>query len=274
MSAIELVSTQATAPGTGAVFAAVAGNTLTVRDTRKEVYLISLWQQRQAAGFTRVTSPLLHDAVVGFGGGGGIGSQELFRGWTQPLRAQDTIIVTGSGSAVAGQIETSCYLVWYEDLPGSSQHLITWDELQRRGEAMYSPSNTLALGTAGGYSGSELVTAEEDQLKANREYAWVGTAVQVGAAAIRLTGTDFGNLGLGHSTYGLSASAGDGRHNTGYWAELARELDAPLIPVMNSSNKSNTFLDGITDQTGTDAVVKLQLVLLAPSSAGGRRVKK
>lgn len=270
MSAIELITVQATAPGAGAAMTALTGNSLTIRDSRKDVYLIKVWQQRQAAGFTRILSPLIHDAVVGMGGVGPIGESELYEGWDQPLRAQDNLTVTGSGSAGVGDIEHSSMLVYYEELPGSHQHLIDYAELMRRGEAVYSFSNTLALTATGQYTGSELITAEEDQLKANREYAWIGSTVQVGAAAVRLTGTDFGNLGVGMPATALDNAPGNGLEGSRFWSNLSRRLDHPLIPVVNSSNKSNTFIDGVTDENGVDAIVKTHFVLLSPGSA--RRV--
>lgn len=274
MAALELLTFQATAMSTGAAMAAVTGNSATIRDTNKEVYLLKAWQTRQAAGFTRITSPLLHDAVVGMGGTGTIGTEILFEGWYQQLRAQDTLTVAGSGSGTAGDIESSSILVWYEDLPGTSQRLISYEELMRRGEGVYTFANTIALGTAGGYSGSELVTVEEDQLKANRDYAWLGTTVAVGCHAVRLTGSDFGNLGVGLPAGGSSSAANPRSDGAMFWASLARDLAWPLIPVVNASNKSNTFIDGVTDENGTDCVVKSHFVLLAPSSPRPPRSRK
>lgn len=260
MSALELITVQATAPGTGAAFSAAAGNSLTIRDSRAPIWMVKAWQTRQSPGFTRYTSPLLHDAVVGIGGQGILGTVETFEGW-QRLFPQDTLTATGSGSAVGGDIEFGCFLVFYEDLPGSSQRLITFDEVWKRGEEVYSFPNTLANGTAGGYSGSELVTAEADQFKANRDYAWIGTSVGVAGAAVRLTGTDFGNLGVGQPAGTLS------RPGT-FFQDMARRLAAALVPVINSSNKSNTFIDGVQDENGADIAVVSSFVLLAPT---GRR---
>lgn len=273
MAALELLTFQATAPSTGAAMTAVTGNSATIRDTNKEVYLLGVWQTRQTAGFTRITSPLLHDAVVGMGGTGSAGTTILFEGWYQQLRAQDTLTVTGSGSATAGDIESSSILVWYEDLPGTSQRLISYEELMRRGEGVYTFANTLATGTTGGYSGSELITAEQDQLKANRDYAWIGTTAQAGAHAIRLTGSDFGNLGVGLPAGGATAAANRMSSCSVFWADLARRLEWPLIPVINASNKSNTFIDACTDENGSDPILETHFVLLAPSSPRAPRTR-
>lgn len=260
--ALELISFQATAPGAGgATFAAVAGNSLTLRDSRAPIWLVAFWQRRQAAGgFTRLTSPLLHDAVVGIQCTGPVGVSLHVRNSLQRLFTQDAITAFGSGSAVVGDIEQSCFLAAYEDLPGVNANLIDEAELMRRGEEIYSWQNTIALGTAGGYSGGEAVNAEQDQFKANMEYAIIGYQVSVAAAAVRWVGSDFGNLGVG----GPSGIGSEGLLNHDWFLKLSRMAGMPLIPVFNSSNKALTIVDGLQDENGVDSVVTTTAVRLAP----------
>lgn len=258
--ALELISVQATAPGAGAPFAAVTGNSLTLRDSRAPIWLVAFWQKRQTAGFTRLTSPLLHDAVVGIQCTGPIGIAMNTRDSFQRLFTQDTITAFGSGSATAGDIEQASFLAAYEDLPGVNANLIDEAELMRRGEELYSWANTLALGTAGGYSGSEAVNAEQDQFKANQEYAIIGYQIGVAAAAVRWVSSDFGNLGVG----GPASASNEALVNHNWFIDLSRAAGMPLIPVFNSSNKALTFVDGMTDENGVDAVMTTTAVRLAP----------
>lgn len=258
--AVELISFQATAPGAGAPFAAVAGNSLTLRDSRAPIWLAALWGTRQAAGFVRLTSPLLHDAVVGIQAAEPTGTALLHRSSLQRLFTQDTITAFGSGSAVAGDIENNSMLVYYEDLPGVNANLIDWAEALRRGEELYSWTNTIALGTAGGYSGSEAINAEQDQFKANMEYAILGFNVSVPASTVRWVGSDFGNLGVG----GPASTGSERTHNQNWFRDLSNDTDLPCIPVFNSSNKSLTLVDGMTDENGVDATLTTMALRLAP----------
>ncbi len=262
--ALELISFQATAPGAGAPFTAVAGNSLTLRDSRAPIWLVAFWQRRQVAGFSRLTSPLLHDAIVGIQCTGPAGVALHLRNSIQRLFTQDQITAFGSGSATAGDIEQSSILVAYEDLPGVNANLIDESELMRRGEEIYSWQNTLALGTTGGYSGAEAINVEQDQFKANMEYAILGYQASVQAAAVRWVGSDFGNLGVGGPA-GIGGGIGDmGVLNHDWFISLSRNTGMPLIPVFNSSNKALTLVDGLTDENGVDAVITTTAVRLAP----------
>lgn len=268
MKALELITTQATAPSAGAAFTAVAGNSLTIRDTSRPVWLVAQWDSRQVAGFSRVTSPLLHDAVVGI-------QQQLPIGQTvglvtpvQRLYPQDTLVVFGSGSAVAGDIEQHCMLFAYEDLPGIDAYLINRSELMNRAEDIYSFTNTIAT-SASGYSGSEQINAEQDQLKANTDYAIVGYTSTTAVGAIRWVSSDWGNLGLGGPGPVLGTS---GAIETREWFLLLSDrAQMPLIPVFNSSNKSLTFIDATTDENLADPTVTTLCVRLAPKGRGKRQ---
>lgn len=260
--ALELITAQATAPGTGAAMAAVAGNSLTIRDSRKPIRMIGLWHRRQAAGLTRITSPLMHDAVVGMGMTSPAGVSCLWglQAMPQDVVAQDTLVMTATGSAAAGDIEQSSYLLYYDDLPGASANLITSTDFRRRASGqVYSPSNTLALGTAGGYSGEELINAEQDQLYANREYALVGYTISGGdCVSVRWRSTDTSNLGVG----GPGASGLGGLTTADWFIRCAEWTGLPVIPVFNAANKSQWFVDGATDENGVDVTVSPILMLL------------
>lgn len=251
--ALELRTVQATAPGVGASFLAVSGDSLTVRDSIKPVWLGPIWQSRQAAGFVRITSPLLHDAVIGIQLQAPIGQSVSFYQDLQELRPQDTLLVFGSGSAVAGDLEQMSMLWLYEDLPGVDAYLIDRAELDRRCIDVYSFPNTLASGVAGGYSGSELVNSEVDQLKANEDYAIIGYDSTVACASIGYVSSDWGNIRVGGPgpVGGTSAAI----QTRTWFRDLSDFWRMPLIPVFNASNKSLTFIDCVQDENGGDPVV-------------------
>jgi hypothetical protein len=256
--AFELVTCLATAPSAGTAGVALTNNSLVIRDTRKKVRAVAAWRTGQAAGFARVTSPLMHDAVVGTHWLAPTGSSLLVAGMEMDLQAQDTLNVQMGGSAVAGDIEHFSLLVFYDDLPGADGNFITAATLRKRMVDYYASTNTIATSTTGQYGGFEKINQEQDQLRANTEYAVLGATVQVGVHAVRWVGPDWANIG-----FGFPAGA-PGQWESGLWfLRLAEATGLPVIPVFNSSNKSLINLDAATDENGVDASISTMMARLA-----------
>jgi len=267
MSAMELITVQATNPSTGAAGAAVTGNSLIVRDTDKAAFLMGLWQTRTGEGNTQIVSPLLHDNLVGIQMRGEAGLQIGFTSLKTPLIGQDQLTVTLIGSAAA--IEHSSWLNYYEQLPGVDANLISYEELDRRGVDITSVLNTVTPGTTA-FGTQVAINATNDQLKANTEYAIIGATTEDGAAtvgthAIRYTSSDFGNLGVGLP--GNAIFPGATLDSREWFMDLAMRTGLPCIPVFNSANKALTFLDAIAAAATATGVCTL-LVRLSPK---GRR---
>lgn len=259
--AVELVSVRAIAPSTGAAGVVFTGNSLTIRQTTKPAWLVALWQVRQVAGFTRIVSPLLHDNVVGIQIAGGVGVQMGLQRPPQRLEGQDTLAATLSGSAAAGDVELSHWMVSYEDLPGIAGRFISPSELLRRSEgSIYSSQNSIAAvdpGTPPAYGGEEAISAEQDQFKANRDYAIVGYSVQSGSGSVRYRSPDWGNLGVGGPAVALR-----GELYSDWFVRISELSGEPLIPVFNSSNRALTLIDAAVDENGTDIVLTTLMALL------------
>jgi hypothetical protein len=263
MAALEILSGFTTAPST--TFTALtmgAGNSLQVRNyaAGSRAFLLSAWGDNQTAGNLRIRSSRLHDNVQGirlFVVASEV--QPLFLSRKpQVLEAQDTLIVENTGSATGGDIESASLLVYYEELPGVQGRFIDSGQLAARGKNIVTVENTLALGTAGGYSGEEAINAEFDLLKANTDYALIGYTVSAECCSVRWRGADLGNLGVG----------GPGNDNLkgltrNWFADLSDHFGVPMIPVLNSANKGGILLDGVQDENGTDVTLTSILVELA-----------
>ena len=254
-AAMELIAGQVTAPGaTITALTMIGGTSRVVRncDFVKNVRLLEAWADVQGAGTLRIRSPKLHDNVQGIRLDTVISDttpllpQQAF----QRLFPQDELTLELSGSATAGDIETGAFLLYYEDLPGAAARFIGLEELARRAVQILTVENTLATGTAGGFSGEEAITAEFDLMKANTDYALLGYLVDTECAAVRWRGADIANLGIG----------GPGnetlRHVTAEWfVRLTRNFGVPLIPVFNSASKGAILLDAAQDENGADPTV-------------------
>ena len=254
--AIQLVTGFVTAPG--AVLTALtmaAGDTLAVRSTKVKdgpVHLLTCWTDSQATGILQITSTRLHDSSRGLRFGTVIGGPSPFLPFRQKQRLYETdnLTVQLSGSAVAGDIETACMLLAYEDVTGLEGRFITPEEVDKRKVHTFTTENTLSLGTAGGYSGEEAITSEADFFKAGIDYALLGYMVTVECAAVGWRGSDTGNTRVGGPG---NASL---RHVTSEWfLRMSRETGLPCVPVFNANNKASILIDGVQDENGNDPLV-------------------
>lgn len=255
MPALELLTGFTTAANTTFTALTMAtGNSLTVRNTpdNADIKLLQVWSDHQTAGQVRIKSPRLHDNVQGIRlqAPASILESLLPDMPNQKLIPQDTLVVDQTGSATAGDIETTCMLVYYSDLPGVNANLINEDTLNQRAVAYSAIEQTLAVGTAGNYSGEEAINAEFDQFKGNTEYAIVGYTCQADFPCIRYRGSDFGNLGIGgpgdSSTPHLTSQ---------FFRNISRMSGLALIPVFNSANLANVLVDAAQRESGTDPII-------------------
>jgi hypothetical protein len=268
---LEVVTSFSTAPGVAAFAATVAcnGNSLQVRSAaiNSKVYLINSWAFNQVAGQFRIRSPRLHDAVNGIRFrveaaytapriGGYINGA-----FSQFLIPQDTLIVENEGSAVGGQIESGSMLIYYANLPGISARLINNAQLQQFGVNMTTIQASIAAVATGQYGGAVLVNAAIQNLKANTDYALVGGATDTRGTTIRITGIDFGSLGVGFPAEPTLTE------QTSQWFQMhSLATGFPLIPVFNSANFGGITIDLQTNQAGGTYVVDLHLVELQQNS--------
>lgn len=268
---LEILSGFATAPGaTFTAWTVATGNSLQIRSAQltKPVWLIGAWAFNQVAGVMRVRSPRLHDFVQGIRMRvAATNAEPLYPdsvnfGWRQPLIPQDVLTVEHTGSAVAGQIETGSLLVYYEDLPGVAGRFIDNDLLEKAGVNIIGQELSITTGVAGGYSGQVAINVTNDNFKANTDYALLGGMVDTRVGSIRLQGVDTGNLGVGFPGEPTQ------RHVTSNWFQrLSTGMRRPLIPVLNSANKSAILIDATGNQAAITTVVTLFMVELRPGMA-------
>lgn len=263
MPALELLSGGVTAPSTtNTALTMASGDSLAIRNAASDskILLLSAWGTNQTAGHTRIRSPQLHDNVRGIQIFNTVDNNDpaypsLFG---QKLKAQDTLIVEQTGSATGGDIEMSSLLVYYDDLPGIAANLISIEDLLSRGINIMSVENTITLATGPNYTGSEAITVDSDLLKANTNYALIGYNLDVQCGAVRWSGVDTGNLGVG----------GPGRAvqpllTASWFADLSQKYNLPLIPVFNSANKGAIMVSGQQDEDAGNIILQSIFVELS-----------
>jgi len=264
MAAVELITGNVTAPGTTeTILTPGAGNSYTLRNGAENIRLLAAWTDVQGAGIFKIRSPRMHDNVQGFRVQT-IASDlhpYFFASGMQKLFENDTLLVSLSGSATAGDIEIGCILVYYDSLPGIAGRFINHSTLMAQGINVLTVEQTITAGTAGGYSGQQTLVADFDLLKANTDYALIGASVSTETAALRWTGSDFGNLGLG-----MPGIFDDRSVIINWFDDISRMYqDLNCIPVINSNNKNNVLVDVANDENANSPIISTILVELAGS---------
>lgn len=250
MPALEAIGIKNTAPGaTLAVSTPSAGDSFTVKNNGNmgRIYLAELWGKRQGAGLTRITSPRMHDNTNGIKVNIPIGSSNPFipQDVRQELISQDALNIYQIGSAVAGDVELACMLLYYEQLGGVDAHLISPDELQSRIKNLMTVYSSLTAGTTGDWGGEISIVTTEDQLKANTDYALLGCVVNAIVGAVGFKSPDFGNLRVA-----VPGTLPTYPTHSGFFVDLSYRRGLPLIPVFNSANKNATLISVQTDENG------------------------
>lgn len=266
MLTLDSIGITATAPGaTGAAFAAVTNDSLTVKHCKGgRADIAAIWCDFQGGGFIQVNWPTAHDVTRGWRARV-VASEVTARnvlGLRFPVNEQETMTVLGAGSATAGDVENGVIqLIYPEGIPGVAQNMISWSQLKRRAAKERTQTTvdfTIDVTAGGAWNGSELINADSDLLIANREYAVLGIEFGVECCAIGIRGADTGNLRLAVPG---SIEFADLSHE--WFALLSRAWgDEATIPVINSANKSATFLDALQDENIADVTGSLILVLL------------
>lgn len=258
---IEAIGYSATQPNTGAAAAAFSGDSLTVKNGTQgtQIRLLTTCSLQQVAGYQQITAPSFSDTTRGIRWGVPAAQPGNYLPMMlgQPLKAQETMSVTIAGSNTAGDIELGGMLIFYEDLPGQAGTYLTEDEMLARAVRQVTVYATLATGTSGGWSGAELITAESDLLRANRDYAVIGMQSSVACNMIGLRAPDWSNGRI--AVPGLITRP---EYTSEFFRTLSWDCGIPAIPVFNSANKNNIYLDASVDENGADPIVSVFLMEL------------
>lgn len=254
MKAMQLVTGFVTAPSTTFTALTMAsGDTLSVRamDGGK-AYILAFWSDQQTAGNVRIRSAQMHDNVQGIRAFSVASEVTPLNpcGANIPLTEFDTLVIDMTGSATGGDIETFSSLWYYENAKGFSARLVTWEQIKAQVIDYMYVENTLATGTAGGYSGEETIIVEFDQWKTQYDYALLGYQVSAECACVGWRGPDTSNLRVG----------GPGNETrkdmTGEWFKYLSQITGlATIPVWYGQNKGSILVDAAQDENGTDVLV-------------------
>ncbi len=263
--AMEILLGNVTAPGTTKTALTMADtDSLQIRNFRNgnKAWLLNCWNRLQDDGILNIRSPRLANNVFGIGLDNGSSYQGILlpKGSMQEVQSQDTLVVTQSGSAVALDVESTAMLMYYEDIDGVSANLQSWDSIRPQIKNILTIRNTVTAGVAGGYSGSESIITDQDQLKANTLYAILGGTSDSALGGITWKGADFGNLRVG-----VPIVSSDLDKSNQFFIDLSKATGLPTIPVFNSANDGGVILEVINNENASTPIINTILAELGPA---------
>ncbi len=232
LAAAASTAAQAMTPGSGQSFSVRAAN------GQSPITLEGLWANASVISDIRVRSPRLHDDVQAIRGSSAA---------TDPRPSLLEAFTQGAG-----------LLVRYDDVPGINANLRSWAEVAPNIESYYSQEASPVSGsTAGDWGPGVAINSTYDVLKANRLYAILGYTVQSRCTSIAVQGVDTGNL--------LAGGPGciDPMITRQWFVYNSLETGKPMIPVINSANKSATLVNVAHPTASTTVVVNLLMALLS-----------
>lgn len=258
---------------TGGAFEALtaaSGDSFGVRwfEQGTRVTLLQAWGGNNASKCDfSIRSPLLHDNIRGVrfahmfnptqSGADGNPNLYLPPYWKQPYHPTDTLIVEVLGTA-ADDV-AFCQSILYETPTMAGARFASVAEVEARLRNIVgircSPPPPAATSTWGA---AEALNTDDDRLKANTDYALLGLTTDLPFTALKIVGPDTANLGIAIPGYR------DENVTSGWFYDMARRWNMPLIPLINSNNKAVTNLYAADVGGGTAPLVSLLFAELAP----------
>jgi hypothetical protein len=235
------------------------GDSNTIKSFREgtPAYLLSGWGLGATLGYQQVFSPRMHDTSRGIRYKliAAVSVPPWQMGLKQLIYPQDVLTIQQSGGG--SEVDSGCYLQWYQDLPGVNARLVDWQQWQNRIEDIVTVETTHTQGTAGDWSGAVALNSGSQLLKANRDYMLLGYASDTNITSVGLHGPDTGNLRV------CGPGTTDRKVTASWYMDLSRLCMVPCNAIINAANVGATFVD-VQGNTGSGTnIIEHTFALLA-----------
>lgn len=259
MPAIDTVaffSTQGAAAPFPTALAAAPGDSLSVRNfpAGQTAAIEALVYSAGGGQKLRVTSPNLHDPQTGLTfQPSEVPAQFLIpQDASVALQANDQLTVQGA-IAAAGTI-AGALQIYYSQLPGIAARLHSWGDISGNYKYIKSVEVDLAAVAVGAWTDT-LVTATENQLHANKDYAVLGYQTSAAIDVVGVKGSATGNLRAcgpgGTSTLDI----------TEYFVYMSERNNVPYIPVFNSDDRFAFYVSAFNHAAIAGGAASVYLIL-------------
>jgi hypothetical protein len=204
---------------------------------------MNCWVDAVTNGTLQIASPFLHDPSNPiFAFPSGIGEISFPVHTPQPLYEKDILQVSQSGSAVGGDIDSGTLAIYYTKIAGLDQNLISFNQFKTKFRNFKAIRLAHTPSVIGGYGGAVALNTTTTNLKGNTNYAVLGfdtNTLQVGT--ITFQGPDTQGLRIP-----IPFVSGQVEFYHKWFLRTAEIFpDLPMIPVLNSQNNANTFVESV-----------------------------
>lgn len=165
-------------------------------------------------------------------------------GVDQPIFPSDVLSVQANGTAADDVIVTM--ILYYPDIPGIAARLASYDYVKSNTKNLVGINTNLTPGD--GVLGTTVALNVDNRLHANTDYALLGWSSTLAFGSFLIQGVDTGNLRVG------GPCLADPAHDAMFFVDLARGLNAPLIPIINSNNAGSVTLGGVGTDVGATVI--------------------
>lgn len=231
------------------------GDSLTVRsfDSPAKCYLDDVIIKGGQVTTARLTSPNLHDTSRGITvlTAQAPSERTLPRYLTQHLISQDTLVMQGNSGAANSSV--FALQTYYDSDAASNARLAHFGDIAGLIVNIKPVEVDCVCSATIGQWSDTLVTATENLLSANTDYALLGIVVDVAVAVVGIKGQDTGNLRISQPGSLLSFVTSE------YFIEKSNDTGRPYIPIINAANANNTSVSVADNAVST--AVKVQLML-------------
>jgi len=259
-TAIQTIAGFNTAAGAGtAVVTPAPGDTFTVPSfaLTSKAYIEKVAASGAVLDFLRIRSPRLHDANQGLR----IRIGATLRRDLLPISLQEQLYPSDTPTVEldATAAGTNGILVSYafDDLPGVSPLLDTWENIQPRIVHTMGCEVSVTSGAIGAWGASAALNSSFDNFEAGANYALLGYTVRTPCLGIAVTGKDTGNLKVG------GPGSDDPLETRNYFVAWDRLTPQPRIPIIQANNRASTVVQNVDVAAATVSLVTLYLAQLS-----------
>lgn len=198
------------------------------------------------------------------GGAANVAGHNLLGGYGT-IRVYPSDTLTPTVTTTAGDDILVSYNILYDDLPGvaSNSAFITPSQAESlRKSTVGIRVSAVANGTAGLYGTARAFNTDDDRLHGLTWYAIVGLTVQTQVTTVTLQGPDWGGQRVGAPAGVLTLD------QSAWFFDQSVKWNAPLVPVFNSSNKANIFVQVADGEASTSPQIDFLLYELTGQPGG------
>lgn len=205
----------------------------------------------------RIMSPRMHDNVTGLTWESAENPSQFLMPQEvgEPMYSSDTLQV--QLGAAASSDSTAALLMYYSDLEGVDQKLMTWAQVKASMVRLKTVEVAVTTNATIGAWQDTVITTTENQLKADTSYALLGFQTSAALTCMGIKGPATGNLRV------CAPGSTETLDITRYFVELGNMHGTPHIPRFKANDRAATYVSAAANTASAAADVYMILAQLS-----------